>query len=62
MDPLTEMNPIRSKIVKDDVYFRNRQEMSEMVGQLEGRLQMAVEQGKPKDIARHVERGQLLGG
>ncbi len=42
-------------------FLQNYAEMSGLVDELNERLQMALDQGDPKQIARHTKSGQLLG-
>ncbi|KAI9188714.1 hypothetical protein H9P43_000135 [Blastocladiella emersonii ATCC 22665] len=45
---------------ESDQYKANRAEMSGLVATLHERLRLATEQGRPKDVKRHLDRGQLL--
>ncbi|KAI3660139.1 hypothetical protein MP638_002536 [Amoeboaphelidium occidentale] len=45
--------------VKSDAFKTNYSEMSALVDQLQQNLQESLKQGRKKDIARHISRGQL---
>src|SRR5438552_1910288 len=57
---MMEIPVLKSKVVKDEFYQKNYNEMSAMIDTLNDRLSLAVNQGSKKSISQHLERGQLL--
>ena len=51
----------KTKILKNEDYDKNYEEMKLMVEELNKRYLISQNQGSPKSIEGHIKRGQLLG-
>jgi hypothetical protein len=56
----TELKTFQSKLVRDDQFRQNYEQMRKLGEQLDSRLRMALQQGSARDIARHQKAGKLL--
>jgi hypothetical protein len=58
---MEELAVMQTKVQKNVEYTKNYADMLDLVNELNDRLRLAAEQGKQREIERHLKRGQLLG-